>query len=184
MVGDNKVDSASKYGLPEYALAAPAATTTMQWKHNASTGFDSTLVTDIPNGSDYTLLFFDSLSRYQSYLVRDQWQQLSIARVITGFSMVIGAEQLMLTNTPIRSWFGRILAALTRHLQPSILSQPNSGYIMVPNCWTQFPGQPCDRVSYSIYAIGVLKIQRIENQKLSCTSMNKKHFVCCNWLST
>ena len=160
MVGDNKVDSVSKYGLPEYALAAPAATTTMQWKHNASTGFDSTLVTDIPNGSDYTLLFFDSLNRYQGYLVRDQWQQAYSDRqgYYRFFPMVIGAEQLMLTNdtnkvlVPERNFgsFNPAFTTIDTFTTKLRLYNGNKLLDSIPGA-TVRPGK-----SYSIYAIGVL----------------------------
>jgi len=162
-LGGHTIDSTSKYGFPEYELVAPAATTTMQWKHNASTGFDSTLFTDVPNGSDYTLLFFDSLSRYQSYLVLDQWKQAysKTQGYYRFFPMVIGGTELRITNDTLKVLIGpRNFADFTSSSSSFTVIDTFTTKLRLYNgskLLDSIPGasiQPGK--SYSIYAIGVI----------------------------
>lgn len=99
-VGDDKLDSTIIFGELQPYLTAPAATTTLSWKNNASADWDSSFLTDLRNGTDYTLLFYDSLQRYKPYLVKDDWQPSSSATKgwLRFFPMTIGTKTLTLTN--------------------------------------------------------------------------------------
>jgi hypothetical protein len=161
-VGDNTLDSSLPYGEPLYNIQAPAATTLMQWKSNLSTGFDSSLLTDIPNGSEYTLLFFDSLGKYQSYLVQDQWEQPSSKTqgYVRFFPMIINGDSLTLTNDTGKiligsQSFGNFLSGATFYPVDTLhntlrLFNKRTLIDSIPSAEI-LPGK-----SYTIYAIGVL----------------------------
>jgi hypothetical protein len=161
LVGDVVVDSGVPFGIPKYNMIAPAATTTIKWKHQGSAVYDTILKTDVPNAADFSLFFYDSLKKKKSFLIRDLWQQPNSKTqgYIRFFPMVIGASRQMLANdtnkvlvpetafgafpekfTPIDSFTTKLRLYNGSDLLDSI-----------PFASVQ-PGK-----SYSIYAIGVLK---------------------------
>jgi len=99
-IGGNKLDSTLPYGMLQPTLQTPAATTVVQWKSNTSAGYDSSFTTDLANGTDYTLLFYDSLKKYRPYLVKDDWKQPASETkgYIRFFPMIINSRTLTLTN--------------------------------------------------------------------------------------
>jgi hypothetical protein len=162
-VGNQTLDSTLPYGIPQYEIQAPAATTEIKWKSNLSSAFDTTILTDIPNGTDYTLLFFDSLGKYESYLVRDQWEQPSSATkgYIRFFPMIINADNLALTNDTGKillgsQSFGNFISsgasfnAIDSFTTKLRLFNDSTLLDSIPAA-AVLPGK-----SYSIYAIGVL----------------------------
>ena len=94
--------------VPVYNKETIAATTNINWKQNGAGNYDSSFTADIPNGSDFTLLFYDSLNSYKSFLVRDNWEQpASDAKgYIRFFPMVVNGTELRITNDTIKVLIG------------------------------------------------------------------------------
>lgn len=161
---DNYIlDSAILYGRPEFDVAVPATTAMIQWKNNLSTNFDSSFIADLPNGTNYTLLFFDSLSRYQSYFVKDEKPASTGDKqgFIRLFPMIINASQLRITNDTFKvllgpqnfgSFFNTVqsFTAIDSFTTQLRLFNNNTIIDSLPNV-TVAAGK-----SYSLYAIGVI----------------------------
>ncbi|MES2649944.1 MAG: hypothetical protein V4717_23910 [Bacteroidota bacterium] len=160
LVGDIVVDSGIQFGNPKFNLTAPAATTTVRWKHQGVPGFDSAIKTDVANNADFTLFFYDSLKYFKSYLIRDEWKQAASKTkgYIRFFQMVIGAGRLKLANdtnkvlvaeTSFGAFSGKFIeidsfiTKLRLYNGTAILDSIASARVE--------PGK-----SYSIYAVGVL----------------------------
>ena len=93
------VDSVLVYGKTVYEKTVPASTSVMEWAHTASPAFDTSFITDIPNASDYTVLFYDSLAKRKAFIVKDIWKKNSDNKgFIRFFPMVIGGQQLNIRN--------------------------------------------------------------------------------------
>ncbi len=95
-----KLDAATRFGQPDFYLPLPAVTDSIKWKISGSSSYDSAFLADLPNGYDYTLLFYDSASRYKPYLIKDDWQQPSSETkgYIRFFPMIVGATSIAITN--------------------------------------------------------------------------------------
>ncbi|TAD81844.1 MAG: DUF4397 domain-containing protein [Bacteroidetes bacterium] len=164
------------YGSAKFYEPTPSATTTVRWKRNSSTGFDSSFVTDLPNGTDFTLLFFDSVQRYQTVLMRDNWQQPKSGSqgYLRLLPMVVNARSLRLTNDTGRTIIsGRAFADFknSTSLQGFTATDTTTN-----NTYKLFNGSVLlDSImgvnvlggtSYSIYAIGVLNATGVNKPKL------------------
>ena len=103
-IGNEKLAAVSTYGIPDYAVPAPAITDSMQWKITSHTSWDSSFLTDLANGANFTLLFFDSSKRYQTYMVRDNWSQPASDSkgYLRIFPMLIGGDSLTLRDDTLK----------------------------------------------------------------------------------
>jgi len=156
------IDSTLAYGLPLYEKTAPATTGIMEWKHNTIPFNDSSFMTDIPNGQDYTFIFYDSIGRQKTWLQKDDWKKSSDKKgYLRFFPLVIGSKLLNIRNdtnkTIIQSRaFGSFLATGSDFLEVDTFTTKLRLYEnatlldSLPNT-TILAGH-----SYSIYAIGVL----------------------------
>jgi hypothetical protein len=71
----------------------------MEWSHSASPSFDSSFITDIPNASDYTVLFYDSLADRKTFIVKDIWEKKSDKKgYIRFFPLVMYGNALNIRN--------------------------------------------------------------------------------------
>lgn len=95
-VGGQKLDATATYGLPGNYTPAPALTDTIRWKLSSRTAYDTSFLGDLPNGTDFTLLFYDSAQRYKSMLLRDRWQETASANkaYIRFFPMLVGGDSI------------------------------------------------------------------------------------------
>ncbi len=100
IVGKDVIDSTVLYGIPKYNLPAAAGTTDVRWKLNGAADFDSSFFADLPNASDFSLIFYDSINRFKSVLLRDNWKQPESKSkgYIRFFPLIIGANQQQLAN--------------------------------------------------------------------------------------
>lgn len=99
-VGTNVIDPNIVYGKPNYEVQTPAATTMIEWLHNGSPLVDSSFLTDIPNGTDFQMIFYDSIGVLKTYLQQDFWKQpaSSSTAYIRLMPLVINANNLLVTN--------------------------------------------------------------------------------------
>lgn len=87
------------FGVLSDYINVPALTDSIQWKLKGAAKYDSSFIGDIPVGSDFSLLFFDSVnstSKYQTYFFRDHWQQPASENkaYIRFFPMLVGGDSL------------------------------------------------------------------------------------------
>lgn len=98
--GGGKLNAITAFGKPDYYLSVPAITDSIKWKISSRALFDSAFVADLPNGRDFTVLFYDSASRLTSYMVKDDWQQPASDKqgYYRFFPMIVNANALKITN--------------------------------------------------------------------------------------
>ena len=156
------VDSVLVYGMPVYEKNVPASTSVMEWAHTASPVFDTSFITDIPNASDYTVLFYDSLAERKAFIVKDIWKKESDKKgYIRFFPVVIGGQQLNIRNDTNKTIinpksFGSFAASGSDFTEVDTFTTKlrlYEGAILLDS----LPGTTIAAgKSYSIYAIGVL----------------------------
>ena len=156
------IDSTLVYGIPLYEKQAPATTGTMEWKHNTSPLNDSSFITDIPNGTDFTFIVYDSLGRQKTWLQKDDWKRSSDKKgYIRFFPLVMGGKLLNIRNDTNKTIIpSRAFGSF---------SNPGSDFIEVDSFTTKLrlyenatllDSLPNTTIaaghSYTIYAVGVL----------------------------
>jgi hypothetical protein len=161
--GGSQVSSFGIFGRPDDNLSVAAITDSIGWKIKSRAAFDSIFIADLPNGEDFTMLFYDSASRYKPYLVRDNWKQPASDRkgYYRFFPMIINANAITITNDtnkvliPSRS-FGDFAIGLSPFSEidsfTTKLRLYNNNVLLdsMPNA-SILPGK-----SYTLYAVGVL----------------------------
>ena len=176
VVNDEILSSNLQYGVPSFNVPSIAATTNVKWKRNTSTTFDSSFNTDLPNATDFTLLFFDSAKKYQAVLMPDYWQQATSKSqsYLRFLPMINSANNLRLTNDSGKTiisnrGFGDFINNTNyRGFEAADTTTKNklklyNGNVLIDSLQSVNlkPGK-----SYSIYAIGILNSTGVTKPKM------------------
>jgi hypothetical protein len=113
MMSGEQLSPTLAYGLPDEYVSVPALTDSIKWRLKGRSRYDTAFIGDIPNGTDFTMLFFDSASNYKTYFFKDRWQQppSTDKAYLRFFPLVVGGDSLAVTafinDTTIRNMSGR-----------------------------------------------------------------------------
>lgn len=157
------------FGAPDEYISIPALMDSIKWKLKDATSYDTSYIGDIPNGVDFTMLFFDSAKRYQTYFFRDNWQQPASESkaYLRFFPLVSGGDSLAVTayinDTTIRNMSGRrVFADFTSSATAGAFTAFDT---LNTKFWLYNKNKPLDSInnlsikagkSYTIYMLGVL----------------------------
>jgi|GEM_PF-3648095 hypothetical protein len=108
LVNGAKLPEVYRYGAPATEQLMPSFTGSFGWSKAGISVADSTYKTDFSNESSYTLVFYDSLAKYKTYLVRDIFfDEASKNKCgIRLFAATINATNLTITNDTGRVLLG------------------------------------------------------------------------------
>lgn len=167
-VGAVTIGSTNAFGLPDYNVQMPAVTDTVGWKPRGAAAYDSLMLTDLPSGADFTLLFFDSMSRRKSLLLRDRWQQPASESqgYLRFFPMIVGTDTLRLTNDTLGVLSGlRFFGDFYKHSNAGAFTAIDTMHTVLrllnkrANTIDTIASLPAAAIlpgkSYSLYAVGV-----------------------------
>jgi hypothetical protein len=100
LANGQKLPAVYNYGAPTAEQTLPSFTGSFGWAKSGTTRADSTFKTDLPNGSSFTLVFYDSLARYKTSIVKNIFfdEDSKNKCGIRVFAATINASNLTITN--------------------------------------------------------------------------------------
>ena len=88
------------YGQTAPYATLSAITDSFGWRKTGATTKDQYIMTDLPNGNDYSLFFLDSTVGYKSFFIRDDWKQPMVEKkaYLRFIPLLIDAAELRLAD--------------------------------------------------------------------------------------
>lgn len=98
--GEQEIETNLIYNQLKPTYSFQASTNYFGWKLNPSPDYAARFLTDLPNGSNFTFLFYDSIHQYKVAILKDDWRENLVEdqSIVRFIPMIIGTGSMQLTN--------------------------------------------------------------------------------------